>query len=98
AEATLVAESLLGALRHEMRVGERVEHPRRVTASIGVAPFTADAASGEELLVHADIAMYDAKEAGRDRVQVYDAAEDRQERMQARLKWSDRIRDALEQD
>ena len=33
--------------------------------------------TAEELLVEADIAMYDAKEAGRDRAVVYDASEDR---------------------
>jgi EAL domain-containing protein (putative c-di-GMP-specific phosphodiesterase class I) len=40
--------------------------------------------------------MYDAKEAGRDRAVLYDKRQDRQERMQARLTWVDRIRDALE--
>ena len=60
-----------------------------------------DAASqltAEELLVEADIAMYDAKEAGRDRAVLYDAAEDREERMLSRMTWADRIRDALADD
>ncbi len=39
--------------------------------------------------------MYDAKEAGRDRVAVYSAAEGREGRMKARLTWADRIRRAL---
>jgi EAL domain-containing protein (putative c-di-GMP-specific phosphodiesterase class I) len=54
------------------------------------------ALSGEELLVEADIALYDAKEAGRDRVAMYDAAKDRHKRMEARLTWADRIRRAIE--
>jgi EAL domain-containing protein (putative c-di-GMP-specific phosphodiesterase class I) len=71
----------------------------RVRASIGVAPFhDPDELTGVELMAEADIAMYDAKEAGRDRAQLYDSRQDRQERMQARLTWADRIRDALEQD
>jgi diguanylate cyclase (GGDEF)-like protein/PAS domain S-box-containing protein len=105
-EAVRVAENLLVALREQARIGDGpgegmlshgTEHPRRVSASIGVALLEGEALSGEEKLVEADIAMYDAKEAGRDRVVVYDSAQDRQVRMQARLAWADRIRDALEE-
>ena len=70
----------------------------RVTASIGIAPFGDSRQSSEALLVEADIAMYDAKEAGRDRLEVYDSANGRQGKMQARLAWVDRIRDAIEED
>ena len=38
--------------------------PVRVTASIGVAHFGGDCATGEELLAYADRAMYLAKESG----------------------------------
>jgi diguanylate cyclase (GGDEF)-like protein len=94
-----VAESLLEAIGGVDLVGLGGRGGGRVSASIGVAMF--DAAShliAEELLVEADIAMYDAKEAGRDRVVVYDATEDREERMLSRMTWADRIRDALEND
>jgi EAL domain-containing protein (putative c-di-GMP-specific phosphodiesterase class I) len=70
-----------------------------VSASVGVAMY--DAASqltAEELLVEADIAMYDAKEAGRARAILYDGTEDRQERMLSRMTWADRVRDALAHD
>ena len=47
---------------------------RRVTVSIGIAPFGAgDGLTAVELLNEADIAMYDAKEAGRDRFELFDA-------------------------
>ena len=39
----------------------------RVTASVGVTLFEQGKSSAEEALVNADLAMYDAKEAGRDR-------------------------------
>jgi diguanylate cyclase (GGDEF)-like protein len=45
----------------------------RITASIGVAAFPADAANATELLERADAAMYHAKESGRDGV-AYSAA------------------------
>ncbi|GAC1489160.1 MAG: hypothetical protein NVS1B9_09960 [Solirubrobacteraceae bacterium] len=98
AEAEFVAGNLLRCLREEGRLDTTVGHPKRITASIGIAVFGAPPLTGEELLVEADIAMYDAKEAGRDRLAVYDAAGDRHQRMHTRLTWVDRIRDALEED
>ncbi|MDX6664175.1 MAG: hypothetical protein QOG68_381, partial [Solirubrobacteraceae bacterium] len=96
-EAVLVANSLLAALHEECRLEMVTGPPRRVTASIGVAPFGATPNTEEGVLVEADIAMYDAKEAGRDRVRVYGDDQDRQRSMLAGLTWEDRIRDALEQ-
>jgi diguanylate cyclase (GGDEF)-like protein/PAS domain S-box-containing protein len=97
-EAKQVAERLLTALRDEGLLTSDTGQRRRVTASIGVAIFNNTKVGAEEILVEADIAMYDAKEAGRDRFEVYDRNQDRQERMQAGLTWADRIRDALEED
>ena len=96
--ARLVASDLLDAVRR----GIRVDLPRtlrQITASIGVAPFArvADLTS-EKLLGAADIAMYDAKEGGRDGVAVYSSAEGREGQMTTRLTWADRIRRALEED
>ncbi|NYE62386.1 diguanylate cyclase (GGDEF)-like protein/PAS domain S-box-containing protein [Duganella sp. 1224] len=45
-----------------------------VTCSIGVSVYPADGSEPEQLLKHADIAMYRAKEAGRNQVQFYEAA------------------------
>ncbi len=99
-DAMSVAEGLLAGLHEHVRAGPGLKdgQPRRVTASIGLAPFDANGATAEEKLVEADIAMYDAKEAGRDCVRAYDSAQDRQVRMQVRLAWADRIKDALEED
>ena len=96
-QALNVAEEL-GEVVRAARVGSGLEG-RRMTASIGVALFEdrRDTGGGEELLVEADIAMYDAKEAGRDQVRAYDPGEDRQMREHARLTWVDRIRDALDE-
>jgi diguanylate cyclase (GGDEF)-like protein/PAS domain S-box-containing protein len=94
-----VAESLLEAVGEVDLVGLGGRGGGRVSASIGVAMFhAASKLTAEELLVEADIAMYDAKEAGRARAVLYDAAEDREERMLSRMTWADRIRDALASD
>jgi diguanylate cyclase (GGDEF)-like protein/PAS domain S-box-containing protein len=94
-EAEAVAAKLVRAVREEITVlGAR--RSRRVTTSVGVAPFGAADASGEELLIYADLAMYEAKEAGRDRSAVYAAGRDDLPHVQARMHWVERIRDALE--
>jgi diguanylate cyclase (GGDEF)-like protein len=70
----------------------------RLSVSIGITTFgSADDLSPSELMINADIAMYDAKEAGRDRVSVA-AADVHQARVKSRQTWLERIRDALEQE
>ena len=95
--ALSLAEELSSVVR-----GTRLESDherRRMTASVGLAFFEdrQKSATGEDLLVEADIAMYDSKEAGRDAVRVYDPGDDRQLREHARATWVDRIRDALDE-
>jgi EAL domain-containing protein (putative c-di-GMP-specific phosphodiesterase class I) len=52
--------------------------------------------SAEAVLVDADLAMYDAKEAGRGQVAMHSRDSDDQPRMKARLEWIERIRLALD--
>jgi diguanylate cyclase (GGDEF)-like protein/PAS domain S-box-containing protein len=97
-QARRVGEEIVEAIRKRAVVmsGER---SLRLTACVGIAMFGLDIDVGAEgVLVNADIAMYDAKESGRDRCVLLDATEGPQTEMRARLTWSDRIRTALEQD
>jgi diguanylate cyclase (GGDEF)-like protein/PAS domain S-box-containing protein len=94
-QARAVAGDLTAAIREKAFTfnGQRLG----LTASVGIATFAGDVElSGEEVLVDADLAMYDAKEQGRNRYAVFTA--DRLARMEARLTWSERIRQALEND
>jgi diguanylate cyclase (GGDEF)-like protein/PAS domain S-box-containing protein len=69
--ALVVARRLLADIRHqEMMV--RHGGSARVSASIGITTFSAtESITAEELLVEADIALADAKSAGKDTVSVY---------------------------
>ncbi len=64
-----------------------------VSCSIGIAVFPDDGISEETLLVHADIAMYRAKEMGRNNYQFFEPALN--SRTQARLRIEGALRNAL---
>ncbi len=92
-----VADDLLEALRAE-RITVPGTSDRTITASIGVAMFErGEGLSGEDVLVSADLAMYDAKEAGRNQLVVHSADEHAQVRMQGRVTWAQRIRVAIDE-
>ncbi|HTA66253.1 MAG TPA: diguanylate cyclase, partial [Xanthomonadaceae bacterium] len=69
--ASIAADKLLDSLREPYDLGAREV---RVTASIGIAVFPADASDAGDLVKYADTAMYAAKEAGRDTYRYYTAA------------------------
>jgi EAL domain-containing protein (putative c-di-GMP-specific phosphodiesterase class I) len=70
-----------------------------VSASIGVAPLAGSQhITAEQALINADLAMYDAKEAGRNRFETYDFSSTAKAGIQARLEWVELIRTALEED
>jgi len=98
AEANRVADEVLAAVRAQS-VLTAAGRRRPITASIGIALFSdTERLSAEDVLVNADLAMYDAKEAGRDRAAAYSSQERGASRMKARITWAERIREALEED
>ncbi|HEY6281144.1 MAG TPA: EAL domain-containing protein [Burkholderiales bacterium] len=70
----------------------------RLTTSLGIAVFPNHAENAEELVAHADAAMYQAKDAGKNAWRVYQAASDGSRQMLARVAWNERIRSALQND
>ena len=69
AQAKIVGEKILAELNRPYLIGEHTHHS---TPSIGVALFTDTGNSVDELLKHADIAMYQAKSAGRNALRFFD--------------------------
>ncbi len=86
-------------LRREIRTKSTTSGPEPVTVSIGVAMFAGDTEEdGEPAMVAADLAMYDAKEQGRDRVVLGEDSKDAEPSSHSGLSTSARIRDALVRD
>ena len=68
----LVADRLLEVLRAPYDMTEDIGRPLTVAASIGIA--LSDRGTAEELLRDADLALYEAKRAGRNRYVVFDSS------------------------
>ena len=90
ADAEVLAQRLLAVLAQPFDLGGERAH---VSASIGLALCPHDAGAMDDLLKHADQAMYCAKEDGRNRLARYTPA--LEERAQLRLRLDNDLRDAL---
>jgi len=72
--ALLVAERFL----RELRLTPIGHHGLRVTASVGVSCYPVDADEAASLVDCADVALYEAKEYGKDRVVAFDPEQARE--------------------
>lgn len=84
--------------RHAHQIVRALSEPfsvddRRIGASVGVARRPLDGETPQQLLRCADVAMYEAKRAGRDKYRVFHAEMD--ERFQFRSELEGRLRSAL---
>jgi len=98
------SDSLDDGLHTINRIVERVSqlitldngYEINVSCSVGCSTFPEDGAAAEELLVAADAALYQAKEAGRNNLQVFNA--ELRRRIAGRLTLETALRHALERD
>jgi len=93
ANGTHVATKLVEVLREDLR--GRAWGAIPVTASVGIAEFGGEL-SADQVLVNADLAMYDAKEGGRNQVSPYRGNGYRQPKIESRINWVRRIRHCLD--
>ena len=98
-EAIAVTKKLLAAVQHHGTMTSGNRHAS-VTASIGIALLDRESVqlTPDDVVVEADIAMYDAKEAGRNTFSVFHSMDSRRERVHVRAEWLDRMRSGLEND
>lgn len=92
-QARIAADGIVKALgRHVAVLGDE---SIRVTASVGLAMF--DHLSATEVLACADVAMYEAKQAGRNRFALYSPARGSGGLVSARQTEAERLRTALQE-
>ncbi|MCB2176517.1 MAG: EAL domain-containing protein [Actinomycetales bacterium] len=93
ADAVAVAERIRELVRAPLRIADR---ELSVTMSIGVTAGVPEGTGAAELLADADVAMYEAKDAGRDRVAVFDPGQRAGARQRFELHAA--LREAVERD
>jgi diguanylate cyclase (GGDEF)-like protein/PAS domain S-box-containing protein len=96
-EATRVAEAVLDVVRAE-RIETSSGGARPITASVGVALLGDDEVTADELMINADVAMYEAKEAGRNRFAIHRELGSHAAGTRARSTWVERLQEALASD
>jgi diguanylate cyclase (GGDEF)-like protein/PAS domain S-box-containing protein len=89
--ARVVADKILDELAHPVEIGGQEIH---VTPSIGISYYPNDATDVHQLLKHADNAMYQAKDAGRNTVRFFTS--DLNFLLSKRLEIESRLRKAIE--
>lgn len=93
-DARILAERIVRAIS---QIPFRYEGQNlRLTTSLGIALYPKHASTSEELIAHADAAMYQAKEAGKNAWRIYRHDLDASRAMVNRLSWNERINRALE--
>ena len=93
AHAVLLAERIIGALEQPFFTRGHALH---ISGSIGVSVYPWDAASPDELIKNADLALYRAKADGRGATRLYEAAMD--EAISQRRRLAEDLRAAIDGD
>jgi len=91
ADAAIIAQRIINSLQKDFTIAE---HHFRITTSIGIAIYPSNGETLEELIKHADIAMYHAKAQGKNNFQFY--AEDLNEAIADRIERENDLRQAIE--
>lgn len=87
---TLTLQKIRAAIAEPIHIDEQLLY---VTSSIGLAIYPTDGKDSKTLLINADAAMYNAKDAGRDNFQFYKAEMDT--KVHERLSLQEQLRTAI---
>ncbi len=97
-EAIEVAEQALDAVRHYRFQAAEDKVISNLTASAGIALYPFHGNDVLALLSNVDIAMYQAKDLGRNRHMLFDQDSDSLRSTHRRIHWAKMLRDALDED
>jgi diguanylate cyclase (GGDEF)-like protein/PAS domain S-box-containing protein len=92
AQTEVIGEKIIAALNQPYQLDS---HVHQSTTSVGAALFSDHHQSLEDLLKHADIAMYQSKKLGRNRLSFFDP--NMQEAINARVNMENELRKALDE-
>ncbi|MFO7543652.1 MAG: EAL domain-containing protein [Thiobacillus sp.] len=93
-EAEILADRIVRAIS---QIPFRFEGQNlRLTTSLGIAYYPSHATEADELIARADLAMYQAKSAGKNTWRIFRADSEADSEMRNRLTWSERISNALD--
>jgi diguanylate cyclase (GGDEF)-like protein/PAS domain S-box-containing protein/excisionase family DNA binding protein len=92
------AENALDAVRHYRFQESDQRVVSNLSASCGIALYPFHGSDVPTLFSNVDIAMYQAKELGRNRQMLFDQASDNMRSTHKRVHWAKRLRDALDDD
>jgi len=94
--AQRIAESICSKVKNYHFIWEG--HNFDIGASIGVVPINCHSENVMKVMSHADVACYSAKEAGRNRVQVYRKDDEELAARTGEMSWVSRILDAIKEE
>lgn len=97
-EAIDVAEAALDAIGHYRFHAGEGKAVSNLSASIGIALYPFHGSDLPGLLSNVDIAMYQAKDLGRNRFMLFDQTSDNLRSTHKRVHWAKKLRDALDED
>jgi diguanylate cyclase (GGDEF)-like protein len=97
-DAAEVAESALDAVRHYRFQAADDKVISNLAASAGVALYPFHGGDALSLLSNVDIAMYQAKDHGRNRHVLFDEASENLRSTHRRIHWAKKLRNALDED
>src|SRR5262249_25017404 len=94
--ARVIANKIEESVRHHTFVVEG--QPLNITVSLGIALFPQHGSTAGEVLSNADLAMYQAKNNGRSRTEIFRPSRDWKAISEQRLQWRNLITEALRSD
>ena len=97
-QASEIAAAALDAVRHYRFQASEHKIVSNLSASCGIALYPFHGSDVTTLFSNVDIAMYQAKELGRNRYALFDQASDSLRSTHKRIHWAKRLRDALDED
>jgi diguanylate cyclase (GGDEF)-like protein/PAS domain S-box-containing protein/excisionase family DNA binding protein len=97
-QAFETAESALDAVRHYRFQASEQKVIANLSASIGIALYPFHGNAAPNVFSNVDIAMYQAKDHGRNRYVLFEQGPDNLRSTHRRIHWAKRLRDALDDD